>query len=232
LADRAIGRILEKIDDLGLWDDTIVCITSDHGTSLGDHGRTGKSSVQKDDTLYWPLTTDLSHVPLLLGGGDVPKGGVRDFIVNPADVLPTLLELAGVDADHPEPFHGRSFASPLKNAGQSHRAYTVGNRHESSFATLPSLTGMKNPRSARKADSNNTPFIITERWGLAPIGEHGRPQLYDLSADSRCEHDVYDDERATAKDLLDLFFEQMKEADAKPESLDFWQDALQAAMKI
>ena len=49
LVDRHIGSILQKIDDLALWDDTVVIVTSDHGTSIGEHDRTGKSNINDAD---------------------------------------------------------------------------------------------------------------------------------------------------------------------------------------
>ena len=55
MVDRHLGRVLQKIDDLMLWDDTIVIVTSDHGTSLGEHNRTGKSNISDHDERYWPI---------------------------------------------------------------------------------------------------------------------------------------------------------------------------------
>jgi arylsulfatase A-like enzyme len=74
LVDRWIGRILPKIDDLQLWDETIVAITSDHGSSLGEPNRTGKSSIDDGEERCWPIYPKVGHVPFRLAGGDVPKG--------------------------------------------------------------------------------------------------------------------------------------------------------------
>jgi arylsulfatase A-like enzyme len=231
LVDRCVGRILEKIDDLQLWDDTIICFTSDHGTSLGDHGRTGKSSLQDDDGHYWPLTPDLSHIPLMFAGSGIAAGTQHDFLVHPTDILPTMLELADATLEPPEPFHGHSLASVLHSGtGDGLRAYTVAGRNQKNITTLPFLK-MRHPREPRKLDSNNTPFVITDRWGFAPVGTKGKPELYDLKNDPRAEHSVYDDNRSTAKDLLDLFYEHLREANATEEVSEFWQDAVDAALK-
>ena len=74
LVDRHLGRILQKIDDLALWDDSIVVVTSDHGTSLGEHNRTGKSNICDHDERYWPIYPEVGHVPFLIAGGDIPRG--------------------------------------------------------------------------------------------------------------------------------------------------------------
>jgi len=69
LVDRWLGRVLQKLDDLELWDETIVLITSDHGMSLGEHNRTGKSNIHEADPRYWPLYPEIGHVPFLVAGG-------------------------------------------------------------------------------------------------------------------------------------------------------------------
>ena len=74
LVDRHVGRILEKIDDLDLWEDTVVVFASDHGTSLGEHGRTSKINRDPDDRRYWTLSPELSHIPLLIAAPGVTPG--------------------------------------------------------------------------------------------------------------------------------------------------------------
>ena len=91
LVDRHLGRVLQKVDDLDLWDDTVVIVTSDHGTSLGEHNRTGKSNICDTDARFWPLYPEVSHVPFLIAGGDIPRGASLDILGQPVDVLPTCL---------------------------------------------------------------------------------------------------------------------------------------------
>ena len=169
-AIRWLGRVLEKIDDLQLWDDTIVAVTSDHGTSLGEHDRTGKSNIHDEDPRYWPIYPEIGHVPFLVAGGGVPRGRRLDLIAQPIDILPTLCELADVRVNPPEKFQGRSFADAILKGQAFHREYAVsGSYIRSSDATIP----------ARAV----TPFLVTERWGYAPVGAHGEPELYDLTVD-------------------------------------------------
>ncbi|MCY4657958.1 MAG: sulfatase, partial [Gammaproteobacteria bacterium] len=66
VVDRHLGRVLQKIDDLNLWDNSIVVITSDHGTSVGEHNRTGKSNIANNDERYWPIYPEVGHVPFLI----------------------------------------------------------------------------------------------------------------------------------------------------------------------
>jgi len=211
LVDRWLGRVLQKLDDLQLWEDTIVAVTSDHGTSLGEHGRTGKSNINDEDERYWPIYPEIGHVPFLLAGGDVPRGQSLNLIAQPIDILPTLCELAGVTVKPEEPFHGRSFANAvLDGAADAHRAYAVSGCHVRSDGTSA-------PRKA------TTPFLVGERWGYAPVGAYGRPELYDLSVDPLAATDIAANHPAVVQELHALFLEHLTRHDASESFLSLWQ---------
>ena len=57
-ADRWIGKLLNKLDDLGLADNTVVYYLSDHGVTLGEHGIIGKSTPRP-----YP---EIHHVPYMI----------------------------------------------------------------------------------------------------------------------------------------------------------------------
>ena len=177
LVDRHIGRILQKVEDLELWDDTLVVVLSDHGMSIGEHARTGKSNIDPKDERYWPTYPEINHEMFLIAGGDVPQGQRLDLIAQPMDILPTLCELAGVTLDPPKPFEGRSFAAAVLKGDAQHREYAVTGCH----------IGARDGSVPRRA---TTPFLVTERWGYAPVGEYGRPELFRFTRrpDSREQH--------------------------------------------
>lgn len=87
--DAAVGRLLEALRADGRLERTIVAVTSDHGESLGEHGERTHSYTLYDATLA---------VPLVLRGPGVPHGRSVPGVVSLADVAPTLLALAGVEA--------------------------------------------------------------------------------------------------------------------------------------
>jgi len=207
LVDRYIGRILQKIDDLHLWDETIVVVTSDHGTSIGEHERTGKSNINKRDDRYWPIYPEIGHVPFLIGGGDIKKGESLDLIAQPIDILPTLCDLAGVKVNPRQEFQGRSFAKALIGDASSHRKYAVSGSY---------IPGNRLPRKA------TTPFLITERWGYTPVGRDGKPELYELSRDPLAENDVSEDNPDVVKELHDLFIEHLRFHGATEDFISLW----------
>lgn len=102
--DEWTGRILEKLDALGLREDTLVLFVSDHGDFRGEH-----AMVKKDLVLY----DSLLRVPgiLRLPGG-LPAGAVHDGLCETIDLYPTLCDLLGVAV--PRGVQGRSLVPVLR----------------------------------------------------------------------------------------------------------------------
>jgi arylsulfatase A-like enzyme len=97
--DDQLGRILKKLDDVGLSDNTLVLFTTDHGDMVGAHGCIGKSIFSfYDDLVRIPLSMRLP--------GRIPPGTVVGEPVSQIDFLPTILDYLGLPI--PEPIHGRS----------------------------------------------------------------------------------------------------------------------------
>lgn len=87
--DDSIGRIVEKLESLGLRENTMIVFTADHGDFMGEHGMAVKGGVFYDC---------LVRVPLIVSwpGGGLPEGKVEQSPVSTIDVLPTLLKLQGL----------------------------------------------------------------------------------------------------------------------------------------
>ncbi|MBN1936144.1 MAG: sulfatase [Anaerolineae bacterium] len=212
LIDRWLGRVLQKMDDLQLWDDTILVITSDHGMSIGEHARTGKSNINDHDARYWPIYPEIGHVPFLIAGSDVPHGQTLDIFAQPVDILPTLCELAGVNVGAEKPVEGRSFASIIREGEGAHRDCAVSGCYVHTRDGVP-------PRKA------TTPFVTTEKWGYAPVGALGRPELYDLAVDPMAENDLAADHPQEVKAMHDLLIQHLIAHHAPDAFVELWQDA-------
>lgn len=118
LVDRWVGRVFQKINDLMLWDDTIMILTADHGMSLGEHNRTRKSNINPGDDRCWPLYPEIAHLPFLIAAPDLEGGRTVDSTLQVPDILPTVFDLAGLELEPPQAFHGRSFAPVLRGEDQ------------------------------------------------------------------------------------------------------------------
>ncbi|MFG0317963.1 MAG: sulfatase [Planctomycetota bacterium JB042] len=88
--DFHVGKLLDRLDELGLADDTIVVVTADHGEEFFEHGEKGHRKNLYDTTL---------RIPLLVAGPGVRKGVVVEEQARIFDVVPTLRELCGFDDD-------------------------------------------------------------------------------------------------------------------------------------
>lgn len=209
LVDRWLGRVLQKVDDLRLWDDSVVIVTSDHGMSLGEHDRTGKSNLSENDDRYWPLYPELGHVPFMVAAPGVKAGMGLSILAEPIDILPTTLELAGVQVDPPESYHGHSFAPILCRGRGRFRDLVVSGCH---------VTGQPGAVPSRTV----TPFLTTHEWGYAPVGAAGKPELYRLAIDPLAQTDVSKDFPDAVRDLHGALLDHLAAHGAPAEALALW----------
>ncbi len=163
--DERVGRIVQAVDNLGLAKQTMVLF-------LGDNGTTAKSIVRAEDGKYiqepvlsettWgtvpggkgTLTDAGTRVPWIVRWpGTVPAGRVTDALVDGSDLLPTLLELAGVPLPPNIKLDGRSFAVTLSDPKRGHREWVY-------------------------AEYRGNSFVADKRWKLMSDGE-----LFDRTAD-------------------------------------------------
>lgn len=99
LVDRWIGVLLDKIEELGLTEDTVVIFTSDHGFLFGEHGIVGKSiKPEKGNYEAIRMYDEIRRIPLIIRLPGQTKGQHIDALVQSPDLMPTILELAGLVA--------------------------------------------------------------------------------------------------------------------------------------
>jgi len=90
--DVYVGRVLDKLDELGLAEDTAVFLLSDHGMPLGEHGMVRKFG--------YPLHDELSRIVWMVRQpGGVPAGARVPALVSNVDFVPTVLEMCGLAVD-------------------------------------------------------------------------------------------------------------------------------------
>jgi uncharacterized sulfatase len=117
--DRNVGRLLAKIDELGLTSKTVVIFTSDHGYMIGQHGLWHKGNavwLTEGKTGARPnMFDDAIRVPLLIcWPGVITPGTVIARAVSNLDLFPTILELAGLGVPANLAIRGRSLLPLLR----------------------------------------------------------------------------------------------------------------------
>ncbi|MFO7899200.1 MAG: sulfatase-like hydrolase/transferase, partial [Planctomycetota bacterium] len=106
--DANVGRILDRLDELGRSADTLVVFTSDNGFSCGHHGFWGKGNGTFPLNMY----ENSVKVPFIVRHpGRVPAGRVTDAMMSQYDFMPTLLDHLGLPAVEDASLPGESFAS-------------------------------------------------------------------------------------------------------------------------
>ena len=157
--DHQLRRVIGTLREEKLLDNTIICFTSDHGDMLGHHGLWAKR-------LYYEQS---ANIPMLLLGpvGDqrTPAGSQDDRLVGWQDVMPTLLDLAGIPV--PDSVEGISMV------GEARRPYLFGEVGEG-------------PMAAR--------MIRQGQYKLIYYPTGNRFHLFDLDADPQEMHDLSEEE--------------------------------------
>lgn len=163
--DEMIGRILAVLDQRGLWDDTLILFTSDHGDMLGDHHLWRKTFAYESS----------ARIPMLLRWPSwmIPaaKGRVLPQPVELRDVLPTFLDAATGGYDE-ERFDGRSLLELVAGDSSQWRE-TLDLEHSTCYWPENQWTG-----------------LTDGRWKYVYYAPTGAEQFFDLAADPHELHDL------------------------------------------
>lgn len=112
--DAQVGRVVDKLESLGLAENTIVVFTSDHGYHMGEHGLWQKMSLFEES----------SRVPLLIvAPGAARAGGVAATPVSQVDLFRTLAELC--DVKTPDNVQGQSLVPILRDPSEAGRGWAL-----------------------------------------------------------------------------------------------------------
>lgn len=247
MIDHWLGRVLDAVDDLGLWHDTAIFVCTDHGHYLGERDAFGKP--------WLPIFSDLAHTPFLVAWPGASPTTV-DALTTNVDVHATLADLFGVTPAHRT--HGRSLAPLLAGSAQSvrehlllgywgrevhvvdrerHYARAPAGRNEplamysNRWSTMPvrSLPDLRLPRPDRRASlaylpGSDVPVIrqpFTADDAL-PYWAYGvtpdRHLLHDLDADPWQTANVAG--TAAEKEAVDLLRGALEEHEAPPEQYE------------
>jgi arylsulfatase A-like enzyme len=165
LIDDCVGRLLGELDRLGMADNTLIVFHSDHGDMQGDRGRMYKS-------VMWEGSV---HVPLIIKS---PKTAAyaREFntgkpihsIVGSMDIMPTLLDMAGLPVPAPPGMQGQNMLPMALGKDPGWRNYAVAKQAGAMI------------RTERYKLIQNGNYVVKETNGREQITE-----LYDMVSDPK-----------------------------------------------
>ena len=175
LLDKKIGDILDRLDTLGLADDTLVVFASDHGHFFGQHGLIAKGPFHYEDMIKVPL--------IVRWPGRVPAGKVSTSLQSLVDFSPTLLSLA--DLPVPRTMTGVNQAEVWRGREESARDHIL-----CEDRVEPTMVHLKT--------------YVDERYKLTVYYNQTHGELYDLETDPGELRNLWDDpdHAALKTDLL------------------------------
>ncbi len=116
MVDRWIGFFLDKLEQLGILEESMIILTTDHGHMFGEHGIVGKPWAGISDSNMYE---EVSHIPLVVHHPDLQGSGWRvGNLVQLVDLYPTILEAFGIVP--PAGIHGKTLM-PLILGGNEER---------------------------------------------------------------------------------------------------------------
>jgi len=118
-ADYQAGKVLDKIEDLGLTKNTIVVILSEHGDLFGKNGR-----FMRGGHLSGTFYDDVLHVPLIIKVPEVKQGNKINGLAQMIDVAPTILALLGIEKD--KEMEGKSLSSMMEGGKEINKYVYAG----------------------------------------------------------------------------------------------------------
>lgn len=162
--DEAVGRVMAKLNDLGMADDTVVVFTSDHGDWMADHGLMLKGPLHYQGLIRVPL---IWMEPQSSESAVIPNRSTRE-LVSSLDLARSFLERAGMAAPHG--MQGQNLTQCMHEGGQSEHDCVI-IEHQTS-RPLPNTTRPIRVRT-----------MTDGKWRISIWEGQNHGELYDLMAD-------------------------------------------------
>lgn len=196
--DSGVGMLLDKIDDLGIADNTIVIYVSDNGA--GNAGTLTNNIPLSEGKAT--LREGGIRVPMIVRGPAVQADGVIHTPVTTADLFPTISDVLGIDTPLPTGLEGGSLRNVLENGGEG----TIARPSEALFWHFPHYQDRlgTSPQSAVRLGDHK----------LIKIYETGELKLFDLDQDIGETRNLADLEPETRDKLHQLLNDWIEAVDA------------------
>jgi arylsulfatase A-like enzyme len=222
MVDRWVGRLLERLESLGVAEQTAVLFTTDHGFHFGEHGGLFGKMIRHETWVRgrpaWarsPLYEDIAHIPLIVHVPGLPPRRVAR-LPSAVDLAPTILELLGVPFPNGLALHGRSFVPALHGDTAPGRDIVV--------TTMP----LANPGQAvrvvdsvlRQVMQFQPASISAPEWSLLYAARGEPAELYHLPSDPKQATNVAERHPGVVQDLHRAYVTLLEETGTADEYLE------------
>lgn len=164
MTDHWLGKLFDKLDAEDHWRDTLVVLTTDHGTMLGEHQYWMKNMM--------PVYNEIARIPLIVHLPGSTRAGARvAALTQTTDLMPTFLDFFG--GPLPPHLHGTSLRATLETDTSAHETILYGYFGMAVNATDGRHTYFRNPIEAESA---------VHAYTAMPTGFHGFMSREELAA--------------------------------------------------
>jgi arylsulfatase A-like enzyme len=207
--DESVGRVLDKLQELDLADDTLVIYSSDnggvgsyHSIGLSKNGITNNAPLKGGKGTYYEGGIRVPYI--FHWAGKIKAGRTEATPINSVDLYPTLLELAGADPSADYPLDGVSYAALLTGA-------------ENSLERGPLYWHMPGYLGASGDEWRTTPVGVIRHgdWKLMEFFEDGKLELYNLKDDVSEKNNLAATMSTRAEEMRKQLADWRNEIDAK-----------------
>ncbi|MFC1646002.1 sulfatase [Candidatus Omnitrophota bacterium] len=171
--DDKFKELIWKLKSLGIYDKTLIILTSDHGEGFYEHGAGGHGHTIYEYEL---------KVPFIIKHKDyIPEWKEVIMPVRLIDIMPTVLDI--LDIDYEVAINGRSLYPLLK---------TPKSDMETKDIYVELVSGVSNEYVIKGLIKGDWKYILTESSGLRDVQKLGHDELYNLKYDPRESHNLID----------------------------------------
>jgi len=188
--DSQIGRVIEELKKLNIYDNSVIVLVADHGEFLGEHG------------LFYShgggIFNEVIHVPMFIKMENQKQKEMRTQLVSSIDIYPTLTEIFGLKISNP--IRGKSLLSIIKNPASPEIRYRVyfeavwrvmAGERTKDFTYIRDLYDVEKFKTVRG-------FMFPEKTKFVK-NVKGRQKLFDNRLDGPQEHNLVDKKQKLAR---------------------------------
>jgi arylsulfatase A-like enzyme/Tfp pilus assembly protein PilF len=191
--DAVVGKLFRQLKARSLYNGAVIAVMSDHGESLGAHGEDTHGIFLYDETIQVPLLIKLPRRNMAEKPATKQIGKQIDNKVELVDVMPTLLQVAGIAV--PTEVQGQSLMG-LMTQTPGVQAGAETNADAEAWRDRPAYAETDYPRTAFGWSA-----LRSLRTGKYLYVQAPRQELYDEAEDAKAEHNLANESKAVADTL-------------------------------